>query len=172
MKKNRKKSRPGYYYDQSAVIPFLRRNGKIKILLITNRKRRKWIFPKGIIETDMSPAASAAKEAGEEAGITGAVYEECAGSYRYKKWGGVCTVQVFPMRIEKVLQNWPESDIRDRIWVGVEEAKFFLDLPQIEEIIHRAAPLIYANGKLHRNSVRCCDRERIEKEGAYHVGKN
>lgn len=151
MKKNRKKSRPDYFYNQSAVIPFLWQNGIVKILLITNRKRRKWILPKGIIEADLSPAESAAKEAAEEAGINGSVCEECIGRYRYKKWGGTCTVQVYPMKIEKILPDWPETDMRDRIWVGVEEAIFFLKLPGIEKMINRAKLMFHADGKLSCN---------------------
>ena len=116
------------------------------------KKRRKWILPKGIIEADLSPAESAAKEAAEEAGISGTVCEECIGKYRYKKWGGACAVQVYPMKIEKILQDWPETDMRARIWVGVEEAIFFLKLPGIEKMINRAKSMFHVDGKLSCNS--------------------
>ncbi len=115
------RSQPDYYYIQSAVVPYRIRDGKIEILLITSRRRKRWVVPKGIVEPDLSPSESAAREAWEEAGIEGTVAPEPLGTYTYTKWGDLCTVTVYPMRVEVELQNWPE-EFRDRTWVSVKKA--------------------------------------------------
>ena len=40
------------YIEQSGVIPYRIQEGKIEILLITSLKKKRWIIPKGIIESD------------------------------------------------------------------------------------------------------------------------
>ena len=130
-------TRPGYYYNQSAVVPFCLESGKIKLLMISNRKRSRWIFPKGIIEQDLSPQQSAAKEAHEEAGIKGKVYSNSIGKYKYKKWGGICSVQVYLLKIEEILQDWPEADFRYRIWVGIDEAERMIREKELRYMIRR-----------------------------------
>ncbi len=114
-------TRPDYYYTQSAVIPFRRHSGGLEILMITSRKKKRWVVPKGIVEPELSPWDSAAKEALEEAGIEGAVSQRSAGTYRYDKWGGTCTVDVFTMEVETIHDSWLE-DFRERQWVSLEEA--------------------------------------------------
>ena len=99
-------------YRQSAVIPYrFNGQGKLRLLLITSRKRKRWIIPKGVIEPDLSSRKSAAKEALEEAGILGSVSDDMLGTYEYAKWGGVCHVEVFGMRVERILEEWMR-------WIG------------------------------------------------------
>ncbi|MBF0186505.1 MAG: NUDIX hydrolase [Magnetococcales bacterium] len=113
---------PDHWYQQSAVIPFrISDDGSLEVMLITSRKKKRWVIPKGIIEPDMSPPASAAKEAEEEAGIRGHVYPDLLGTFTYDKWGGTCTCQVYVMRVEEVMEQWLEN-FRDREWVDLETA--------------------------------------------------
>ncbi len=125
---------PDYYYNQSAVIPFRRKGEDLKILMISSRKKKRWVIPKGIIEPELSPADSAAKEALEEAGIEGRVIPDPIGSYQYEKWGGVCTAQVFVMAVEKVLDQWEES-FRDRVWLPLPETLLRVKEPELKKII-------------------------------------
>ena len=67
------RTRPDHYYRQSAVIPYRLREGRVEILLITSRKGKRWVVPKGILEPELTPAESAAKEAREEAGVSGRI---------------------------------------------------------------------------------------------------
>ena len=127
---------PDYFYLQSAVIPYRERREGFEVLMITSRKRKRWVMPKGVKEPELSPQASAAKEALEEAGIEGAVSERAIGSYQYEKWGGTCTVEVFTMRVRKVLEEWEES-FRDREWVSVEEAIRRVREPELKRILKR-----------------------------------
>ena len=111
----------GYFHRQSGVIPYRVRKGELEILLITSRKKRRWIIPKGIIEPDYSARNSAAKEALEEAGVKGSVQSKPLGIYRHRKWGRTCTVKVYPMRVTRIYKVWDEAD-RDRAWVSLKKA--------------------------------------------------
>jgi phosphohistidine phosphatase len=113
--------KPDYYYDQSAVVPFRVDADRLEVLMITSRKRKRWIVPKGIREPELSAAASAAKEALEEAGIEGRVSSAPIGSYQYDKWGGTCNVEVYTLEVEQVHPTW-EEDFRAREWVSLDEA--------------------------------------------------
>jgi phosphohistidine phosphatase len=112
---------PDYLFIQSAVIPFRRREGIIEVLLISSRKKRRWVIPKGVKEPDLSALDSAAKEALEEAGIEGGILEQPIGYYEYQKWGGTCHVEVFVMAVQTVHEEWLESH-RDREWCVIDEA--------------------------------------------------
>ena len=115
-------TRPPWFYQQSAAIPVRLRAGVVEVLLVTSRSGKRWVVPKGIVEADLSPAESAAKEAWEEAGVLGSVRPESVGSYQYQKWGGTCTVEVFVLDVERLEDTWPEQESRQRRWVDVDEA--------------------------------------------------
>lgn len=114
-------SRPELFYQQSAAIPYRWKGNELEVLLITSRRRQRWIVPKGIKEPELTAWDSAAQEAWEEAGVVGTVSSELAGVYEYEKWGGVCRVEVFPLAVEKLLDEWPES-FRERQWVSLATA--------------------------------------------------
>lgn len=120
--------KPDSWYQQSAVIPY-RLDGRVRgqvpsleVMLITSRKRKRWVIPKGIIEPGMAPQESALKEAYEEAGIRGNVSATACGVYFYEKWQGICRVEVFLLEVTEVLSMWPEATLRDREWMTVEDA--------------------------------------------------
>lgn len=71
---------PEWMYRQSAVIPYRFGADGLEVLLITSRKRKRWVLPKGVVEPGMTPAGSAEKEAFEEAGIEGRVDDRPLGS--------------------------------------------------------------------------------------------
>ena len=125
---------PDYFFVQSAVIPYRKHNGDIEILLITSRKKRRWVIPKGVKEPELSAPTSAAQEALEEAGIEGQVSEHPIGRYEYKKWGGTCRVEVFTMRVEKVHDDWLEN-YRDREWVSLEQAASRVNEKQLKKML-------------------------------------
>jgi 8-oxo-dGTP pyrophosphatase MutT (NUDIX family) len=113
---------PPWFYRQSAAIPLRYRAGSVDVLLITSRSGKRWVIPKGVVEPNLSPAESAAKEAWEEAGVRGSVRPGSVGTYQYQKWGGTCIVEVFVLPVERLEDTWPEQDARRRRWVDVEEA--------------------------------------------------
>jgi len=126
---------PEWMYRQSAVIPHRFGTDGLEVLLITSRKRKRWVLPKGVVEPGMTPAGSAEKEAFEEAGIEGRVDDRPLGSYQYRKWGGTCTVEVFAMRVTVQSAGWPEADIRTREWVPLADAAGRVDEADLKRMI-------------------------------------
>ena len=129
---------PEHFYSQSGVIPLRRREGKAEVLLVTSRKGKRWVIPKGVIDKGSSPAESAAREAWEEAGIRGTLSKRESGRYRYEKWGGTCTVRVFLLAVEEEADQWPESGTRRREWLGIEEAAARIDEEGLRLLIRAA----------------------------------
>lgn len=129
------KTKPIWYYNQSAIIPFRLKNGKLKILLITSRVKKIWILPKGIIEIGLSPQKSAEKEALEEGGVSSKVFDKLIDEYTYEKWGGKCRVKVYPLHVEKVYKNWDEKNIRKRQWFTFTKATKKINKKELVRIL-------------------------------------
>lgn len=127
--------KPSNYYRQSGAIPFRKSGRKIEILLITTTKKKRWIVPKGIVEKDLSPGKSAAKEAFEEAGVVGKVSGRLIGRYKYQKWGGVCKVNLYALLVEKTLRTWDESHFRKRRWFTIDRASKIVNEPEVSRVI-------------------------------------
>ncbi len=126
-------------FRQSAVVALCCIDGVNMVLLITSRRRKRWVIPKGVVEPHLTPAASAAQEAYEEAGIRGDVDDEPIGRFCYEKWGGTCEVEVFRMQVTTILDHWPEQDLRDRRWVTLLEAARMVREPELAAILRSVA---------------------------------
>jgi 8-oxo-dGTP pyrophosphatase MutT (NUDIX family) len=116
--------RPG---RQCAALPFAWDKGELRVLLVTSRETCRWVLPKGWMEKRLAPHALAAKEALEEAGVLGEVERRPIGRYDYGKRGPrgrvtPCSVRVFPLRVERLLDDWPERRQRQRRWFSPAEA--------------------------------------------------
>lgn len=116
---------------QSGAIPYAWVDGEPVYLLITSRRTGRWIFPKGRIADDLTPWESAAKEAMEEAGVTGAADPAAVGSYRTRKVEGNAgrwiNVELYPLRVEDQLESWPEQHSRRRGWASLRQARRMID---------------------------------------------
>jgi ADP-ribose pyrophosphatase YjhB (NUDIX family) len=117
--------------QQSGIIPFRIRRGQLEIALVTASGGRGWTIPKGHIEDDMTPADSAAKEAFEEAGLTGEVFARPESSYSYEKHGRMRRVTVYAMQVRETLVRWPEMSQRKRAWLGAELASSRVRHPEL-----------------------------------------
>ena len=126
-------------YSQAAAIPFRIAKGKVKIMLITSNRRKRWIVPKGVIEDWQSAKEAAREEAYEEAGVRGKIIGSKIGNYEYTKWGGTCRVDVFLLRVEEELKEWPEAEFRKRRWTDIPQALKLIDNPDLCRLIQSAA---------------------------------
>lgn len=133
--------KPDNYYLQSGVLPYRIQDEKLEILLVTSRNKKKWIIPKGIIESGMKAYESAALEALEEAGIIGEVSQDPLGSYKVKKWDGLCEVLVYPMKVENETKQWLEDSFRERKWFPVDEAIKVIERGKIKKLIKKLEEL-------------------------------
>ncbi|MEG4344442.1 NUDIX hydrolase [Microcoleus sp. A003_D6] len=121
--------------EQSGVIPYRILDGNIELMLITSSGGKRWVIPKGLIEPDMTPEDSAAKEAWEEAGVLGRVFPDLVGTYEYYKSGCTWQVDVFLLQVKTVLENWPEAHKRRRQWVSIPKAIKRVDEPELKVIL-------------------------------------
>lgn len=124
-----------WMYKQSGVIPVRFQEGNLQVLLITSRRKKHWVIPKGIVEGDLTPQESAAQEAYEEAGIRGSIESVPLGNFQYKKWGGICRVEVFLMQVEEELETWPEAYFRERKWLDLDSAQAWVDIPGLKKLL-------------------------------------
>jgi len=129
-------TRPGLQY---AALPY-RLGETMEILLVTSRETQRWIIPKGWPIKGKKPYAAAAREALEEAGISGKVGKSPIGAYHYPKRlknGAVldCTVEVFEMEVLKQRKRWPEQHQRTARWFTIEEAAAAVEEPELQALI-------------------------------------
>jgi 8-oxo-dGTP pyrophosphatase MutT (NUDIX family) len=122
------------FIRQAAAIPVR----GAKICLITSSNGKRWVIPKGLIETNQTAAECALQEAWEEAGLVGRLGAEPVGSYLYDKYGGTCHVTVFVMRVTEVASEWPERDLRQRSWLGLPGALERIEDPGLYELLQAA----------------------------------
>ena len=117
-----------------------RRASQLEVLLITSLNSKRWILPKGWVEAELSPSENAAREAFEEAGVTGKISPQPIGVYHYlkeKKGGGgtPCAVEVFALAVTKQLDDWPEKDTREIAWMPVEQAATRISEPGLRQVL-------------------------------------
>ncbi len=127
--------------QQSAVLPFVFRKGRLELLLITSVSTKRWILPKGHIEPGLNARESAEFEALEEAGVVGETKSRSIGTYNYRKrperGGYRCRVRVFAMKVTRVLDDYPEKELRERKWMSVRKALKYIQEPELRSLIKR-----------------------------------
>lgn len=128
-------------FQQSGVVPYRVRDGKVEVLLVTNSRRQHWVIPKGGIAKGMTASDSAAKEAWEEAGVIGQVVTNKNGSYKYRKRGVTYRVEVFLLSVKEVLSDWPEASRRKRQWLAVAEAIKRVEPSELKQVLEAMTKL-------------------------------
>jgi 8-oxo-dGTP pyrophosphatase MutT (NUDIX family) len=114
---------------QAGAIPYALVDGQVVFLLITARHSGRWIFPKGALSKNRTPWETAAREAEEEAGVSGEVAQWPIGSYRTSvsdEQHSLVEVDLYPLRVTRQHEEWPEMAERHRHWVVLKEAKRLL----------------------------------------------
>ena len=135
--------KPWWLFRQSAAIPYLKENYDVKIVIVTTNSKESWTIPKGVIERFLTPSESAAQEALEEAGVSGDISGELFSEYTYEKWGGTCHVQVYPLSVNEIFDNWKEDSKRSRKIVTIEQA-IVLVKPRQKEILRNFSKFIHS----------------------------
>lgn len=112
--------------------------GRLEVLLITSRDTGRWVIPKGWPIKGLTAAQSAAREAFEEAGVTGTVLPDPLGFYRYAKSessGATIEVGVFPMAVAALMPVFPEAGERRIEWFAPQDAAELVHEPDLAGLI-------------------------------------
>lgn len=134
-----------YAIRQIAALPYRTigpsLDAPIEVMLVTSRRTRRWVLPKGNRIKGLSPHASAEREAHEEAGVTGSICPAALGSYRYRKQlrtgaSLLVDVDVFPFAVTAELDSWPEQVERERRWFPLAEAAEAVDEEDLRDLLH------------------------------------
>ena len=131
---------------QYAALAYRIRARQVEILLITSRDTGRWVIPKGWPMKGKRPHVAAAREALEEAGVTGKIGKRPVGYYRYQKRlknGAAvnCLVDVYLMQVLRQRKRWPEQRQRTAHWFDPAEAAKVVDEPELAELIRLFADL-------------------------------
>ncbi len=125
---------------QFGALCWRRQGNEVQILMVTSRRRKRWIIPKGWPKNGATPADAAACEAWEEAGVEGKVKPVCLGIFSYSKEIDEreplpCVVAVFPLRVKKMRGSFPEKGQRRRKWMSLKKAAELADDRELSAII-------------------------------------
>lgn len=125
---------------RSGAAPYLiEPDGTVYVMLVTPVGGGQWILPKGNIERGMTGRESAEKEAREEAGVIGECENFLLGVSRFKNEQ---FIEIYPMKIRKILKEWDEFGQRSRFLFPLEEARKELDDPDAVAILERLRQFI------------------------------
>ncbi len=117
-----------------------------QVLLITSRDTGRWIIPKGWPMDGKTPAQAAHCEAFEEAGVEGRAFDHVLGIYSYEKVLDddssplSCVVAVFPVKVRRLVDDFPEVGQRKRKWMTLSKAADRVHEPDLAHIISRFDP--------------------------------
>jgi len=131
--------------SQFGALCYRMKKGKPQILLITSRRTRRWIIPKGWPMEGKTPGDSALREAWEEAGVKGRVTGGCLSIYSYTKGISAsdklpCVVMVFPVKVEKLRDEYPEAGQRKRRWMSFKKAAKLVMEPELAHMLKKFDP--------------------------------
>lgn len=131
-------------HRQYAALPYKIVDDTVLVMLITSRETKRWVLPKGWPEKKLRGDEVAAKEAFEEAGLVGRVAPHPISGFLYLKrlednrWRR-CHVGVYPLQVEKELDDWPERDQRCRRWMTPTEAALVVAEAGLAELLRTLA---------------------------------
>ena len=125
---------------QYAALPYRLEGRQVQVLLITSRRTKRWVIPKGWPMSGLKPQDVAATEAVEEAGLVGEIADQPIGSYRYlKRLKGERTmavqVIVFPFLVDQHVQAFKEQGQRSFRWFRYQEAASHVAEPSLKRLI-------------------------------------
>ncbi len=130
---------------QFAALCYRIRKSKIQVLMITSRGSQRWIVPKGWPMDGRTPAASAAQEAWEEAGVRGRSDERCLGIFSFSKdaddLGALpCLAMVYAVEVDSLAEEFPEAGQRQRKWMSRKKAARLVSEPELARILRDFDP--------------------------------
>jgi 8-oxo-dGTP pyrophosphatase MutT (NUDIX family) len=125
---------------QFAALCYRMVKGKPEILLVTSRRTKRWIIPKGWPMDGKTPGESALTEAWEEAGVIGKLRPRSLGLFSYlksidDKTDLPCVAMVYAVKVKSLAAKYPERGERTRKWFSLKKAAERVNEPELAHII-------------------------------------
>jgi 8-oxo-dGTP pyrophosphatase MutT (NUDIX family) len=131
---------------QFAALCYRISHGKVEVLMVTSRRSKRWIVPKGWPINGKTPSESALLEAWEEAWVEGKVDTRCVGLFSYTKeledeeMDLPIVAMVYPVKVKSLAKVYPESEERKRKWMRPKRAAERVDEPELAELLRNFNP--------------------------------
>jgi ADP-ribose pyrophosphatase YjhB (NUDIX family) len=109
-----------------------------RVLVVTNKEKKRWIFPKGTVKKKETSEEAAEREAEEESGVKGRVIAY-VGATEFEEDDELIRVDYFLLAAtseSKMLED------RERRWCKPEELPQLIETPEICTLLERALPEI------------------------------
>lgn len=124
---------------------------KVEVLLITSRRSKRWVIPKGWPIKGLKAHKAAEQEALEEAGAVGNILDFCVGKYSYRKELDnkyiTCEVSVYPLNVTELIEDYKERKQRARTWVSLKVALENVFEPELKQILRNFNPKMLLSSK-------------------------
>ena len=124
---------------QLGILPYIFKDRRLHLLLVTSSSGNRWILPKGRQEPDMNPHEVAIMEAVEEAGVLGTLRQDLR--IRCQMADGRF-LQLYAMKISKLLKSWPEMNVRRRRLFPLSDALEIIGDSGVAKAVRRLAVAI------------------------------
>lgn len=126
---------------QCGALPYrLDPQGRPELLLVTSRGGTRWLPPKGWRSWWRSDRGAAEMEAYEEAGVRGDIETRPCGDFIHLKSLTPdrllrCRIDLYLLRVQVQLEEWPEKHERQRRWFTVEAACTAVDNASLSDLL-------------------------------------
>ena len=125
---------------------------ELEVLVITSQKGKGMLFPKGGWELDESKEGAASRETLEEAGVRGTIECELGKwSFKSKSHDTYYIGYMFPLHVQEQLDFWPEKNLRQRIWMSVQEAREVCQHGWMKEALDRLVSRLTSQQQQHED---------------------
>ena len=125
----------------AALVYRIESDRQVRILLLTSLDTKRTIIPKGWPMKGLKDRDAAAREAFEEAGIVGKIGSKAIGRFHYwkrrKTYFSYVRVDVYALKAQEFLDDYPEKGQRQLAWFSPEEAAMLIDEPQLATLVRR-----------------------------------
>ena len=105
---------------KAGAVPIRLKGNQIEVCLVSSCSTTDClVLPKGTVNQGETKKGAARRETFEEAGLRGSLLNEAKKKIETKSQAQhdkSYQVTFYLLKVEKVLKDWPESDIRDRRW--------------------------------------------------------
>ena len=119
---------------KAGVVATREKNGQTEVLLVSTKKNG-WGVPKGNLMPELGKKKTALEEAYEEAGVLGEIDGGKKAIIEHPDW----ILDLYPMKISKLLKKWPEMDWREREWVPLKKVNKRLGYSALVECVEELA---------------------------------